>query len=356
MGQITGKWFGIIDGTNKGQMVAEFTESPDGIVGQAVLYDIAYGDTRMRLAGSRVNNHIDITLTHFESTAPAVPGSGQAHVEVAADGNEIRGTWNTDIGTNGTMTLFRYAVRPQPPATAPLAFTTKVIPLPACILDRESLAGLVRVAMSRTLVLVPTFTVQYAGRTEIKLGIDTFFQDTALPSMLRKLSTVVSEPAVGMGYKALTLHFTEFDQNTLTLMADDPYWVEGKAQDISNYIQRHRAIVNNLYRKYGSRISNLVFLFMLAVAPSIPSLSGRFTFIGLIAAILWFLAWIYKRIFPSVTIFLRGERATWWQKYGRNVMGATAGVIFGGILALISNLFLKFWPGVLNWLTKIFNL
>lgn len=353
----TGKWLGIVTGTNRGVILVDVTESDGQVTGEATLADAQYGESKFRLSGPRVDDHLDLALSDFRSSVSATPSSGKAKLDLAAGGAEIHGSWETDAGTRGTLHAFHMSVATAGALTSasatgvspPNSYVSQEVTLPACWLDRTAFLGLVEVVM-RGLSPIPTIQTKLGGQFVRKVGIDVFLNDATLPSRITNVQLYAAEP-----HRTLTLTLSDYQRSTAVVWSSDPTWAEGKAQEIVHFVEGRRARVNDLYRRYSVWLGYAALALMLIVLPAVPRLSGRALLVVSTFLVVFFLGRLYQRILPATTILLRetdraGSSLTLDKVYASVV---TAGAL--GVLAYLWNLVTPYWPSVESWLSTAFR-
>jgi len=109
---LSGKWVGIIQGTNLGGVFAEFLEMGDRIVGTVHFNDRTYGATVYGVADANIDSdQIRLVL---------VPNPANEMLEVGAvtvlahmvSPTELVGDWRSSIGTAGTISATKMTIEP----------------------------------------------------------------------------------------------------------------------------------------------------------------------------------------------------------------------------------------------------
>jgi hypothetical protein len=80
---------------------------------------------------------------------------------------------------------------------------------------------------------------------------------------------------VKAGTNTVTLNLTKGDVNTLFVSGYNQVGVEGKAAQVQAFLEEHQSKATHILRNYGQTLNILIFLAMLALLPSIPSLRHR---------------------------------------------------------------------------------
>jgi len=356
MEQATGKWLGILTGTNRGVLLVDFAESDGQVTGEATLADAQYGESKFRLSGSRTDGQLDLVLSDFRSSVSSTPSSGRAKLELVAGGGEIHGSWETDAGTHGTLSAFRMSAGTAgsltPPAagiTPPNSYVSQEVNLPACWLDRPAFVGLVEVVM-RGLSAVPTIQTKLGGQFVRKVGMDVFLNDTTLPTQITNVQIFAAEP-----HRTVTLTLSDYQRSTVVVWASDPTWAEGKAQEIAHYVEGRRAKVNDLYRRHSGLLGLVALALMLIALPAVSHLSGRAVLVGFTFLVVYLLGRLYQWILPATTIHLREATSASSSLILEKIFASAVTALAFGALAYVWNLVTPYWSNVENWLSKVFR-
>ncbi len=352
----TGKWLGILAGTNRGVVLVDLTESGGEVTGEAILADAQYGESRFHLSGPRVDAHLELALSNFRSSVSATPSSGKARLDLVA-GAELQGTWETDAGTRGTLHAFRMSAATAATLTPtevvgvppPNSYVSQEVTLPACWLDRTAFRGLVEVAI-RGLSPLPTIQTKVGGQFIRKVGIDVFLNDDTLPGRITNVQLYVAET-----HRTLTLTLSDYQRSTAVVWSSDPTWAEGKAQEILHFVEERRARINDLYRRYSGWLGFAVLAFMLIALPAVPRLAGRALLVVSTLLVVVGLGRLYQRILPATTILLREtEKASSALALDNVYASLATGAAFAA-LAYVWNLVAPYWPNVESWFSSAFR-
>jgi hypothetical protein len=118
-------WIGTVWGTNRGTLIAEFTQEGVNVEGDIQLFEPGLGQTGVHLQGAWDNaGKIIGKLDRFTGNyvVPQVlPQSGDLEGQYDSAAEIINGGWKTDLNTNGMFVLAKSkspqiaAVTQQPP-------------------------------------------------------------------------------------------------------------------------------------------------------------------------------------------------------------------------------------------------
>lgn len=323
-----GKWIGIIDGTNKGQCILDLQEKEGKTEGSFFLHDIKFQNLNGKLELEIRNNKFTGKVFDFLPNTEGNPRSADLKGDIGESGDEIKGEWSTDIGTKGTLHLFKHKEAFVNPV--PTAFISKPFKLPACKMDARELGGLLALMMRDIAPNVqPTFVINYRGSSFFKMGLDAFIKDTALPRIINDMTISFNEPSAQSGYKVVNLNFKPSDDNNASISGDNPTWVNGRAAEIEDYVSRYKSKSTVFFTKYGPIINSIIFLSVLTILPSINSIIARVALIIISVLALLMLAKIYKSWFPKAIIYLGDREQSFWDKNKDSI-------VTGLIIALVS--------------------
>jgi len=355
-------WVGVIAGTNHGHLTCELEVEGGRVVGRLTVVEQTGLTYSASVEGTLIENHLKATLSDFKPGVDGLPTAGGLQGSLSPNGCEVEGDWQTNAGTHGTFRM----CRAQPPALAaeaapatpttaapapqPVAFVTKTISLPSCRLEVQGLAGLLHVAQQGTTVLRPSFTITHRGRTLIKSGIEAFTSDRSLPHVIYDMSITFNEATEGRGYRAVVINLKKHEPNSLFVFGTDGTWVEGKCAEVKAYLQDYQTRIGYLYRQHGLWINSILFLGMLAVLPSVPTIRQRLLFVGLMGASLVGLVSLHRLVMPSSKVYLIDPPPALWRKGQEAIVGTVVATVGAGILAFLSYLFTGGLSDALKWL------
>jgi hypothetical protein len=229
----------------------------------------------------------------------------------------------------------------------PTAFLSKPITLSACKLDARELAGLILLMIKDIDPSVqPTFTVNYRGSSFLKVGIDAFIKDTALPRIINSMLISVNEYNMGKGYKVVNINFNPTEGNTAYVSGNSDTWVNGRAAEIEDYINRYKSKTNFIFSKFGPVINSIIFLSILTLLPSFSSVIARVILVTITVLMLLLLGKIYKSWFPKAIIYLGEKEQTFWKRNKDALLASliTAGVT--SIVAFLANYLKNHWDKI----------
>jgi hypothetical protein len=331
-------WQGILEGTNRGIVVAELDINDNSVQGKATVTEISGDAYSLTIKGTRAGLNIDLMLGGPTQNGLTTSGTVKGQLSRALD--EITGTWSTNLQTFGTVHLF--LIPPVQLSTAskspPQSAVSKTILLPTCRLDVSGLVGLIQVVVSGTRVLMPTFNIVHAGRALIKIGVQALVDDKALPPIIHEMAINANESWEGRGYTVVSVNLKRHESNSVFVSGLDGAWVAGKCDEIKSYIANYETPFATWYRNRGAWLNSIVFLVMLSALPSVSGFWNRLAFAGIVTAMLFLLLWSHQRAVPSCTIILKSQPPSFWDRYRDPIVGfllTIVGTAISGFLAYV---------------------
>ncbi len=141
-------WTGIIKGTNRGLLNLQFEYiDKANVVGTFTLNDADAINVTAKIEGHREGNLIKAKLFDFQPKVQGVPAQGVADLTISENETKMEGTWQTDIGTKGECTLYRFSIDEKRPIIQEPAMTleTKDITIAYYSFDRKDIVELFKV-------------------------------------------------------------------------------------------------------------------------------------------------------------------------------------------------------------------
>lgn len=102
---IRGFWTGYISGTNRGAVNLRLGRHGEVLEGVAIVSDHQYGSSIVIFSGGLTDNQANFSLQRFVGSAPLMALSGNLRLSFRENFESAEGTWETDIGTQGTCSL-----------------------------------------------------------------------------------------------------------------------------------------------------------------------------------------------------------------------------------------------------------
>jgi hypothetical protein len=345
-------WNGTVWGTNSGALLVELTRDGQALSGSFALIQPGLGTTKANLSGTwSENNQLNATLTQFTaetSVQVILPKDGQFTGIFDATQSVIKGDWHTGSGTNGHFVLvsgpkISLPVQPNkghqtaPPAAPktvlgqPLVTTT--LNLGAVRLDQDGLTNLAEIIREGTAVEQPAINASHRGREYIHIGIASLLKEAALPGFVDTVILSVNESVNNLGFKTVVVRLVKDGQNTVYVSGYDRIWVEGKAKQIEVALMDYQNRMIGFWRKYGANLNGIVFLALLWILPSVPSILDRFKVIIVTFIFLLVLKATWTKA-ANTRVFLHDKLVPAHIRYAEYIVTPLA-VLFSAIVAFL---------------------
>ena len=107
--KVTTHWVGTFTGTNRGRLKIRIVQKGERITSQILLEDFTFGSMLILGRGVHNSNHWTIDLFSFIPDRPTIsrPVTGKADISISSDPNRAEGVWGTDLGTKGSLIIYR---------------------------------------------------------------------------------------------------------------------------------------------------------------------------------------------------------------------------------------------------------
>jgi hypothetical protein len=331
----------------------ELDRQGDALSGQLLLIEPGLGTTRARILGTWTDKEgIEAEIDQFTaefSVAIQLPQKGRLQGTLDAAGSVISGQWQTDAGTGGRFVLVygpkidpalpaqaatKGEVQPPQPVSASLGpLVTTTLTLGTVRLDRDALANLVEVLRNGLSVENPAINVSHQGHEMIHLGMQSLDREPSLPVIVETVIISASEPTNNTGNRTVVVRLTKDGPNTIFVSGYDQVWVEGKARQVELFLSNHMSRFAGFWRKYGNNANGVLFLILLGLLPSVPSLRDRFVVLAASFLLLVVMRLSWAKIAHS-RIYLQEKLVPFHLKYSDWILTPLA-VLLSGLIALL---------------------
>jgi hypothetical protein len=219
----------------------------------------------------------------------------------------------------------------EPVPVTPLLTTT--LSLGAVRLDRSDLANLVEVIKNGMSIENPAINLSHHGRESIHLGMQSLEKEPSLPAIVETVIINASEPTYRSGDRTVVVRLIKDGPNTIFVSGHDAVWVEGKARQVEYFLSNHKSKLAGFWRKYGNNANSILFLLLLGLLPSIPSLRDRLvvTIAAFILLLVFRLSWTN---ISHTRIYLEERLVPFHLKYSDWILTPLA-VVLSGVIALL---------------------
>lgn len=319
-------WAGRVFGTNTGNLFVELTPTADGVTGVLRFMDAVFGLVVYEVKGSFDGR----TLTLRGDPKHAAPGiqTGQIVAQaVLTPSGQLRGTWNSSLGTAGTFELFPHDLPPadqtkQTDNPIPQQLHTVRLTVGAVRLYADDVRDLARV--QRRDFSVGRLIVTYrSGGIENTRYFEDFEQGGKGISELQYLKISIQEPEAYGINKVAIIELDSQGRNDVIVQGIHESWVIGKSEALARQLRRYEKNLVTNTKKYGLGLNQFIFLAMLVVFPEIQPLWRRVLFAGIVVALLWAIFSAHQRFLPNVVVYVTPRKP---------------------------GLLIQAWPSILSWL------
>ncbi len=181
------KWTGIISGTNRGLIALNFDViEGNKIVGNFQLYDIEDINLAGKVEGDIKGNNIVAKVFDFTPKQDGIPTEGTVNLVISDDRKEMKGQWQTNIGTKGECVLYKFSITGRQPIykEANLTLESKDIAITFCSFDKKSIEDLIKIMThvansireERERILPPIYSITYDKEELVRTySLDDFF-------------------------------------------------------------------------------------------------------------------------------------------------------------------------------------
>ncbi len=316
-------WAGRLFGTNVGNVFIKLDGPDDALVGTARVADADIGIVVYDIAAVFDGHKIEATGKPQPVPPNVKVGDLKVTGELDGTGN-IRGEWETTLGTGGPFVLFPHDNSAQQgPAAVPAVvepnqsgpgealnkqeppqIVQRTQTLPKFTIYRDELHDLIK-AMAE---LYPS-SGEPAIRAEID-GVDvnrlaSAFWDMALPREVPYIHISLSE-GVAFAPRTININLTQ-TACTFTVSGSSSIWVNGVFDKVDRMLARRRGWWRQVFEKHALNLNGISLLVALTLAPSLDLLS-RFVLMGM--TIVFVMAfWALHRYATRLRIFLTEDYA-----------------------------------------------
>ncbi|MGF1549848.1 MAG: hypothetical protein ACFBQW_04860 [Sphingomonadaceae bacterium] len=318
---LTKRWAGRVFGTNTGNVFVKLEGEDDALTG--VL---------------RINEPGVVAVYAvqgaFEAPTLTLTGQSQTEIEGVVLGDmtavgtlnasgDIRGDWETTIGTGGTFHLFPHNHEEEPHDEAqPDQHHVARHNFGAMQIDRDDIVHIaesIRADFPSVIVAVNTGTEQARYLDDFKEA--EFSADKA--DLVRIFAQ--KQDASGAN-QSVTIEFGQQVNWALTQGANEA-WVLGKLETLKRTLKRYERTYVTTYARWGISLNQLLLLAALVLLPSFDTLQDRAIFMCTGLALLLAINWLHSRYLPYAAIHLRERDKGLLGKFGPSVLSWIMGII-----------------------------
>jgi hypothetical protein len=301
---ISRRWAGRVFGTNTGNLYLTLEGEDAKLQGKLRVADDRYGVAIYSVRGAFDGQQL--TLTGKADTPPQ-DGVSHGDIEATAKLNakgELRGDWESSLGTAGTFTLHPHD-QPEIVATAATARAEQIHSarhdfgaVSLSVPQFTALADDVQQTFQRPVI------VTILTDTETTRFLNDFKQQTFAMDRARLIKLYVQEPDPSGVNKTVTIEFgPQF--NYALVQGPDDGWVLGQLEKIKRWVRPSERTYPGTYKKYGVGFNQLLLGFGIIYLPSLPDLLSRAVLMVGVVLLAYGVTTIHARLIPYTAIYTK---------------------------------------------------
>jgi len=325
LAQIGKLWAGRVYGTNTGTLFVELEPAAAGITGTLRFMDTVFGLVIYEIKGTFDGGTLELEGDSEQAVPGVETGRITAKAILTPQGN-LRGQWQSSLGTAGTFELFPHDL---PPADQGKQVG---VPIPEQLHTARQSVGAVRLYTEDVHELSEVIRKDFAvGRLVVtykSAGIENtryledFEKEATNLGELQYLKLSIQEPEAHGINKLAVIELDSQGRNDVIVQGIYESWVVGKAETLARQLRRYeKSLVTNT-KKYGLGLNQIIVIAMLVLFPEVEPLWRRGVFAVVVVGLLLALVWAHWRFLPTVVVYMSPRKP--------------------GALA-------RAWPGILSW-------
>ncbi|WP_288192620.1 hypothetical protein [uncultured Phyllobacterium sp.] len=329
------QWAGRIFGTNTGNLFCQIKAQGAGLVATIRFMDDVYGLAIYEATGSFDGSNLELK---------GVPKQGPQNVELGpivitgklGPNGEIRGNWQSEIGTAGTFLLHPHNASAEP--------ATETIDLSEQLHTARSEVGAVRLygpdlreliaAVQKDFGHERTIVTYQDDGTEKAVYSSEFLKKIPSQTRLKYLRLYIQDKDIGNLNKIASVELNADGPNQITVQGGQETWVRGKLALLESVIKRSEAWTLTSAKKYGLNINGLLVVLAIAAIPDLPFIRRVLMLLGAVG-IINVVAFLHKRYISNATIVLQDEKTGFAEKYYSQIISVVITTFVGGIATLL---------------------
>lgn len=331
MANIGKLWAGRVFGTNTGDIFIEFTELEPKIKGTLRFMDNKFGLTVYEISATYTDK-LRLTGKAIQMPDGIIAGNLEAEAEIAADGN-LKGTWNTILGTGGTFNAFPHDISSgnQVSTSVPEQIHTKYIQLGSIRMfakDMEQLFNQIKKDFSIGRLIVSYST---SGNAEITDYAENLLNEKTLKNITYCKINIQEPEAYGIN-RGVVIELRPHGPNDIRVQGVQESWVTGKAETLAIYLKNYESTPVTAYKKFGLNVNQLIFLAMLILMPSVTTVEYRALFAISVILLLSSLYWVHSKFIPNTSISLTEKTPNWLSRNWMHIISWLMAIL-GSVIA-----------------------
>lgn len=342
-------WVGSAYGTNHGNIYVLLEKEDRKIRGT-----VRFNDLTLGLAIYNVDGELqDSTLRLVGAPDPRQPTAeqlGKLEIVLAlVTPFQMRGTWESALGTAGTVVLNAQAVGSV--ASSPSAFSQATT-----LYTERRLPGAINIDRGGVVLLVdelrrdfsnPTVGVVYrtaTGRERLKT-FDEFLVDPETSQPMRYCRFMVQEPEVEGFNRVVNVELDASGQNSILVQSTNKVWATGKAETLLQALRPYRSWLITNFKIFGTTGMTFAFLVVLFLyVPEYPFFWPRVIFLACVIAVMIAYGWAQLNFVPTALVStstrnnpVAGFVSAFWS-WALGIVAASTSALLGAYLKGLWNL------------------
>lgn len=341
MANLANRWAGRLYGTNTGNVFLDLVQDDHKISGRLRVMDSIFGVSIYEYTGI-FDEELILNCTPSKSVDGVELGDVSVSGRLTPEGN-IRGDWESTIGTAGTFEIYPHDITSADPGagareTHPEQIYNKTIQLGSVRLFKDDVVQLVDFikkdfTSGRAIV---TFTQR---GSELTKYADDFFGQLDSIEQLNYLKLVIQEPEAYGINRVIVIELVANGISEIRTSGINESWVLGKAESIFQILRPKQNSLVTTYRKYGLNLNGAIFVAMLIAIPDIADWKNRAIFVVSVFLLLNFLLFIHNKFIPNTAIYLEQEKPGFlrraWPSILSWVITASSSVVAAYIFSIL---------------------
>ena len=341
MADLANRWAGRLYGTNTGNVFLDLVQDDEKVSGRLRIMDSIFGVSVYEYTGTLGE---ELVLNCKPSQANKVVELGEVCVKgrLTPEGN-IRGDWESTIGTAGTFEIYPHDITMADPGVReanPEQVYNKTIQLGSVRFFKDDVVQLVE-------FIKKDFTkgrviITYTQRgSELTKYADDFFGQLDGIEKLNYLKLVIQEPEAYGINRVIVIELVTNGISEIRVSGINESWVLGKAESILQTLKPKQNSLVTTYRKYGLNLNGVIFFSMLIAIPDISDWQSRAIFVVSVFLLLNFLLFIHNKFIPNTAIYLEQAKPGFFKRAWPSMLSwliaASSSVVAAYIFTLLKS-------------------
>jgi hypothetical protein len=320
-------WAGHVYGTNLGNVFIELdVKDNKEVVGLLRFADAAYGLVVYSLTGT-FDEALRLTGKPKQGKEGVEYGELTVEARLTPEGN-LRGLWNTSIGSGGTFTAYPHTVDTSSGSgvaapNIPEQLYTKAVTLGAVRVFGDDIKKIIEDVAQGFDGARPVVTYEVSGGSQVSKYAQDFLAGMPQLGKLTYFKVFVQQPEAHGINRTVTVEFSSFGINEVRVQGIHEPWVVGRANLLVRTLKAYQSGLISTYRKFGLNLNAVILFAMFIVVPELETWQTRAVFVIAIFVVLNLLVAIHSKLVPNASI--------------------SASTVKPSLLSRI-------WPNLLSWL------